>query len=92
MLRRAMGKKSRKRWTSTGRPSPKARQRLRPALAVQLFDTDDRFTEWHNKSHTAAYAVVTYHGLAEAHCCSAFMAAIFEQTTQTPLKISTKTR
>lgn len=48
-----------------------------PALAEQLFDLMTKFAEYgFNKSHTAAYAVVTYHtAWLKAHHCSAFIAA-----------------
>jgi DNA polymerase-3 subunit alpha len=48
-----------------------------PALAEQLFDLMTKFAEYgFNKSHTAAYAVVTYHtAWLKAHHCAAFMAA-----------------
>jgi DNA polymerase-3 subunit alpha len=64
MLRRAMGKK---------KPEEMAKHRetiaagakergYDPALAEQLFDLMTKFAEYgFNKSHTAAYAVVTYH-------------------------------
>ncbi len=79
MLRRAMGKK---------KPEEMAKHRATiaegaakkgydPALAEQLFDLMTKFAEYgFNKSHTAAYAVVTYHtAWLKAHHCSAFMAA-----------------
>src|SRR5574338_363865 len=48
-----------------------------PALAEQLFDLMTKFAEYgFNKSHTAAYAVVTYHtAWLKAYHCAAFMAA-----------------
>jgi DNA polymerase-3 subunit alpha len=79
MLRRAMGKK---------RPEEMAKHRdifvegaLRNGytkeLAEQLFDLMAKFAEYgFNKSHTAAYAVVTYQtAWLKAHHCAAFMAA-----------------
>jgi DNA polymerase III subunit alpha len=79
MLRRAMGKK---------KPEEMAKHRetiaagarekgYNPALAEQLFDLMTKFAEYgFNKSHTAAYAVVTYHtAWLKAHHCAAFMAA-----------------
>ena len=79
MLRRAMGKKN---------PAEMAKHRdtiasgakekgYDPALAEQLFDLMTKFAEYgFNKSHTAAYAVVTYHtAWLKAHHCAAFMAA-----------------
>ncbi|WP_291993448.1 DNA polymerase III subunit alpha [Candidatus Accumulibacter sp. ACC003] len=46
-------------------------------LAMQLFDLMEKFAEYgFNKSHTAAYAVITYHtAWLKAHHCAAFMAA-----------------
>jgi DNA polymerase-3 subunit alpha len=79
MLRRAMGKK---------KPEEMARHRsiiaegaqkkgYDPRLAERLFDLMTKFAEYgFNKSHTAAYAVVTYHtAWLKAHHCAAFMAA-----------------
>ncbi len=79
MLRRAMGKK---------KPEEMAKHRATiaegaqekgydPQLAEQLFDLMTKFAEYgFNKSHTAAYAVVTYHtAWLKAHHCAAFMAA-----------------
>ncbi|MDR3086725.1 MAG: DNA polymerase III subunit alpha, partial [Azoarcus sp.] len=79
MLRRAMGKK---------KPEEMAKHRgiiaegaqkkgYDPKLAAELFDLMTKFAEYgFNKSHTAAYAVVTYHtAWLKAHHCAAFMAA-----------------
>ena len=79
MLRRAMGKK---------KPEEMAEHRgifsegatkngIDDKLAMQLFDLMEKFAEYgFNKSHTAAYAVVTYHtAWLKAHHASAFMAA-----------------
>ncbi|MDR2186989.1 MAG: DNA polymerase III subunit alpha [Azonexus sp.] len=79
MLRRAMGKK---------KPEEMAKHRetiaagakergYNPALAEQLFDLMTKFAEYgFNKSHTAAYAVVTYHtAWLKHHHAAAFMAA-----------------
>ncbi|MDR1063439.1 MAG: DNA polymerase III subunit alpha [Azoarcus sp.] len=79
MLRRAMGKK---------KPEEMARHRgiiaegaqkkgYDPQLAERLFDLMTKFAEYgFNKSHTAAYAVVTYQtAWLKAHHCAAFMAA-----------------
>ncbi|MDR3214157.1 MAG: DNA polymerase III subunit alpha, partial [Azoarcus sp.] len=79
MLRRAMGKKkaeemAKHRATIAGGAQQKGYD---PALAEQLFDLMTKFAEYgFNKSHTAAYAVVTYHtAWLKAHHCAAFMAA-----------------
>jgi len=79
MLRRAMGKK---------KPEEMAKHRgiiaagaekkgYDPKLATQLFELMTKFAEYgFNKSHTAAYAVVTYHtAWLKVHHCAAFMAA-----------------
>lgn len=79
MLRRAMGKK---------KPEEMAKHRgifiegaekkgYPKLLAEHLFDLMAKFAEYgFNKSHTAAYAVVSYQtAWLKAHHCSAFMAA-----------------
>jgi len=79
LLRRAMGKK---------KAEEMAQQRAiftegaknrghDPALATQLFDLMEKFAEYgFNKSHTAAYAVVTYQtAWLKAHYPAEFMAA-----------------
>ena len=79
MLRRAMGKK---------KPEEMAKHRetiaagakekgYDPALAEKLFDLMTKFAEYgFNKSHTAAYAVVSYQtAWLKAHHTAAFMAA-----------------
>lgn len=79
LLRRAMGKK---------KPEEMARHRATivegarekgypPALAERLFDKMLQFAEYgFNKSHTAAYAVITYHtAWLKARHPAAFMAA-----------------
>ncbi|MDO9599949.1 MAG: DNA polymerase III subunit alpha [Azoarcus sp.] len=79
MLRRAMGKKkaeemAKHRETIAAGAKEKGYD---PALAEQLFDLMTKFAEYgFNKSHTAAYAVVTYHtAWLKAHHCASFMAA-----------------
>ena len=79
MLRRAMGKKkademAKHRETIAAGAKAKGYD---PALAEQLFDLMTKFAEYgFNKSHTAAYAVVTYQtAWLKAHHCSAFIAA-----------------
>jgi DNA polymerase-3 subunit alpha len=79
LLRRAMGKK---------KPEEMAKQReifskgaaekgYDPALAMRLFDLMEKFAEYgFNKSHTAAYAVISYQtAWLKAHHTAAFMAA-----------------
>jgi DNA polymerase-3 subunit alpha len=79
LLRRAMGKK---------KPEEMAQQRAifiegatgrghDPDLATQLFDLMEKFAEYgFNKSHTAAYAVITYQtAWLKAHYPAEFMAA-----------------
>jgi hypothetical protein len=88
MLRRAMGKKKPRKWPSTATPSPPVPRTkgYDPALAEQLFDLMTKFAEYgFNKSHTAAYAVVSYHtAWLKAHHCAAFMAATCRPTWTTP--------
>ncbi len=79
MLRRAMGKKKPEEMAKHRETiAAGARQKgYDPALAEHLFDLMTKFAEYgFNKSHTAAYAVVTYHtAWLKAHHCAAFMAA-----------------
>ncbi|MDR2688574.1 MAG: DNA polymerase III subunit alpha [Azoarcus sp.] len=79
MLRRAMGKKKPEEMAKhRGIIAEGARKKgYDPALAERLFDLMTKFAEYgFNKSHTAAYAVVTYHtAWLKAHHCAAFMAA-----------------
>ncbi|MBS1227978.1 MAG: dnaE [Proteobacteria bacterium] len=79
MLRRAMGKKKAEemdKHRATIAEGAKKRG-YDPALAEQLFDLMTKFAEYgFNKSHTAAYAVITYQtAWLKAHHCSAFIAA-----------------
>ncbi|TVT49385.1 MAG: DNA polymerase III subunit alpha [Denitromonas halophila] len=79
MLRRAMGKKKASemaRHREIMREGAK-KQGFTEALAMQLFDLMEKFAEYgFNKSHTAAYAVITYHtAWLKAHHSAAFMAA-----------------
>ncbi|MDR2614236.1 MAG: DNA polymerase III subunit alpha, partial [Candidatus Accumulibacter sp.] len=79
MLRRAMGKKKPEEMAKhRGLIAEGARQKgYDPRLAERLFDLMTKFAEYgFNKSHTAAYAVVTYQtAWLKAHHPSAFMAA-----------------
>jgi DNA polymerase-3 subunit alpha len=79
MLRRAMGKKKADEMAKHRATIAEgaAKKGYDPALAEQLFDLMTKFAEYgFNKSHTAAYAVVTYHtAWLKAHHCAAFMAA-----------------
>ena len=79
MLRRAMGKKKPEEMAKhRGIIAEGARKKgYDPALAERLFDLMTKFAEYgFNKSHTAAYAVVTYQtAWLKAHHCAAFMAA-----------------
>ncbi len=80
MLRRAMGKK---------KPEEMAKQRsifmegsgknnVEPANATEIFDLMELFAEYgFNKSHSAAYALVSYQTIwLKAHYPAAFMAAV----------------
>jgi DNA polymerase-3 subunit alpha len=79
MLRRAMGKKKAEEMDKHRATIAEgaAKKGYDPALAEQLFDLMTKFAEYgFNKSHTAAYAVVTYQtAWLKAHHCSAFIAA-----------------
>ncbi|MFZ5582120.1 MAG: DNA polymerase III subunit alpha [Pseudomonadota bacterium] len=79
MLRRAMGKKKAEEMAKHRETIAEGAKKkgYDPALAEQLFDLMTKFAEYgFNKSHTAAYAMVTYHtAWLKAHHCSAFMAA-----------------
>ena len=79
MLRRAMGKKKPEEMAKhRGTIAEGAKKKgYDPQLAEHLFDLMTKFAEYgFNKSHTAAYAVVTYHtAWLKAHHCAAFMAA-----------------
>ncbi|MEY2632105.1 MAG: hypothetical protein RIR00_759, partial [Pseudomonadota bacterium] len=79
MLRRAMGKKKAEEMAKHRETiAAGAKERgYDPALAEQLFDLMTKFAEYgFNKSHTAAYAVVTYHtAWLKRYHCAAFMAA-----------------
>lgn len=79
MLRRAMGKKNADEMAQHRdifREGAKQSE-IDEKLAMQLFDLMEKFAEYgFNKSHTAAYAVVTYHtAWLKAHHAAAFMAA-----------------
>ncbi len=80
LLRRAMGKK---------KPEEMAKQRsvfvngavergIQPALAAHIFDLMEKFAGYgFNKSHSAAYALLTYQtAYLKAHFPAAFMAAV----------------
>jgi len=79
MLRRAMGKKKADEMAKHRATIAEgaAKRGYDPALAEQLFDLMTKFAEYgFNKSHTAAYAVITYQtAWLKAHHCSAFIAA-----------------
>ena len=79
MLRRAMGKKKAAEMAKHRETIAEGAKKkgYDPALAEQLFDLMTKFAEYgFNKSHTAAYAVVTYHtAWLKAYHCAAFMAA-----------------
>ena len=79
MLRRAMGKKKAEEMAAhrVGFAEGAHKKGYDPKLAEQLFDLMAKFAEYgFNKSHTAAYAVVSYQtAWLKAHYSSAFMAA-----------------
>ena len=91
MLRRAMGKK---------KPEEMAKQRdtfregaisvgVDPDLAMKIFDLVEKFAGYgFNKSHSAAYAVVSYHTLwLKTHYPAPFMAAVLTADMQNTDKI-----
>jgi DNA polymerase-3 subunit alpha len=79
MLRRAMGKKKKEEMDKHRATIAEGAKKkgYEPALAEKLFDLMAMFAEYgFNKSHTAAYAVVTYQtAWLKAHHASAFIAA-----------------
>jgi DNA polymerase-3 subunit alpha len=79
LLRRAMGKKKPEEMQKHEEAivSGATAKGYKPTLAKQLFELMTKFAEYgFNKSHTAAYAVITYHtAWLKAHYPSAFMAA-----------------
>jgi DNA polymerase-3 subunit alpha len=79
LLRRAMGKKKAEEMAQQRAIFNEGakRQGHDPDLATQLFDLMEKFAEYgFNKSHTAAYAVVTYQtAWLKAHYPAEFMAA-----------------
>ncbi|WP_082865146.1 DNA polymerase III subunit alpha, partial [Oleiphilus sp. HI0086] len=93
MLRRAMGKK---------KPEEMAKQRdtfregaasigVDPDLAMKIFDLVEKFAGYgFNKSHSAAYAVVSYQTLwLKTHFPSEFMAAVLTADMQNTDKVVT---
>jgi len=93
MLRRAMGKK---------KPEEMAKQRdtfrdgaesigVDPELAMKIFDLVEKFAGYgFNKSHSAAYAVVSYQTLwLKCHFPSEFMAAVLTADMQNTDKVVT---
>jgi len=93
MLRRAMGKK---------KPEEMAKQRdtfregaisigVDPELAMKIFDLVEKFAGYgFNKSHSAAYALVSYQTLwLKTHFPSEFMAAVMSADMQNTDKIVT---
>ncbi|MDO4905597.1 MAG: DNA polymerase III subunit alpha [Lautropia sp.] len=79
LLRRAMGKKKPEEMAKQRQIFMEGAEKLGQDLnlASQLFDLMEKFAEYgFNKSHTAAYAVVTYHtAWLKAHYPAEFMAA-----------------
>jgi DNA polymerase-3 subunit alpha len=79
LLRRAMGKKKAEEMAEHRAifSAGAEKKGYDPKLAMQLFDLMEKFAEYgFNKSHTAAYAVVSYQtAWLKAHHTAAFMAA-----------------
>ena len=93
LLRRAMGKK---------KPAEMAKQRsvfeqgaikngIDPALAIKIFDLVEKFAGYgFNKSHSAAYALLSYQTLwLKTHYPAAFMAAVLSADMDNTDKIVT---
>jgi DNA polymerase-3 subunit alpha len=93
LLRRAMGKK---------KPEEMAKQRaifqegavargVEPSLAAHIFDLMEKFAGYgFNKSHSAAYALVSYQTLwLKAHYPAAFMAAVLSADMDNTDKVVT---
>jgi len=93
MLRRAMGKK---------KPEEMAKQRavfeqgakdndIDPGLAMKIFDLVEKFAGYgFNKSHSAAYALVSYQTLwLKTHYPAAFMAAVLSSDMDNTDKVVT---
>jgi len=93
MLRRAMGKK---------KPEEMAKQReifmegsggrnIDPAQATAIFDLMEKFAEYgFNKSHSAAYALVSFQTIwLKAHYPAAFMAAVLSSDMDNTEKVVT---
>ncbi|NRA42958.1 MAG: DNA polymerase III subunit alpha, partial [Pseudomonadales bacterium] len=93
LLRRAMGKK---------KPEEMAKQRevfrqgaisqgVDPELAMKIFDLVEKFAGYgFNKSHSAAYALVSYHtAWLKTHYPAPFMAAVLSSELQNTDKIVT---
>ena len=91
LLRRAMGKK---------KPEEMAKQReifrdgaasqgVNPELAMKIFDLVEKFAGYgFNKSHSAAYALVSYQTLwLKTHYPAAFMAAVMSSDMQNTDKV-----
>ena len=78
LLRRAMGKKKAEEMAKhrSIMAEGAAKKGYDPALAMKLFDLMEKFAEYgFNKSHTAAYAVVSYQtAWLKAHHTAAYMA------------------
>jgi len=78
LLRRAMGKKKAEEMAKHREIFSKGADEkgYGAELAMRLFDLMEKFAEYgFNKSHTAAYAVITYQtAWLKAHHCAAFMA------------------
>ncbi|MBC7545692.1 MAG: DNA polymerase III subunit alpha, partial [Candidatus Sericytochromatia bacterium] len=91
LLRRAMGKKDMKEMAKQRSTFSEgaAGRGIDPTLATSLFDTMEKFAEYgFNKSHSAAYAVVTYQtAYLKAHYPAEYMAALLSSVMSTQDKI-----
>ncbi len=93
LLRRAMGKKSPRKWPSTASCSSRARKprAIDPNLAVKLFDLMEKFAGYgFNKSHSAAYALIAYQtAWLKAYHPAEFLAATLSSDMDDTDKVQT---
>ncbi len=93
LLRRAMGKKKAAEMAEQKSRFEKgaAKNRIDPEKAAYIFDLMEKFAGYgFNKSHSAAYAMITYQtAYLKAHFPSEFMAAQLTCETGNPDKITT---
>jgi len=93
MLRRAMGKKKPEEMAKQRAVFAEgaAKQHIDPDLAMKIFDLVEKFAGYgFNKSHSAAYALVSYQTLwLKTHYPAAFMAAVLSSDMDNTDKVVT---